>query len=110
MMADILKFPEDKIKRVQYSSTEDEDSFKKNKQKFVEKLVEHYGIQLLNKLAMHGFDVEDNSFMYDYIFSMEALKSCLYRNVGLEHPLQRLSDMSENIVGESDFDIEEDED
>lgn len=109
MMADILKFPKDKIKRVQHTGVDDEETFRKNKEKFVERLIEHYGIQLLNKLAMHGFDVEDNSFMYDYIFSMEALKSCLYRNVGIEHPLQRFSDKSEDVIGQSEFDVEEDE-
>lgn len=107
-MADILKFPEDKIKRVHHPDVDDEKTFRKNKEKFIERLIEHYGIQLLNKLAMHGFNVEDNNFMYDYIFSMESLKSCLYRNVGIEHPLQRLSDKSEELVGQSEFDVEED--
>jgi hypothetical protein len=109
-MAEILKFPSDKIQRPPTTaSDEDRESFRKNKERFVERIVDHYGMQLLNKLAMHGFDVEDSKFMYDYIFAMETLRACLYRNVGISHPLQRLSDASEEVVGDSEFDVEEDE-
>jgi hypothetical protein len=44
--------------------------------------------------------------MYDYIFTMETLRSCLYRNVGLYHPLQKLSDHSEEIVHNSELTLE----
>ena len=58
---------------------------------------------------MHGFDVDNDKFMYDYIFTMETLRACLLRNIGISHPLQKLSDKSEDLVADSEFDIEEDE-
>lgn len=110
-MAEILKFPDGKVYRNPPANDQasEEARVLKNKEKFVERVVGHYGTQLLNKLAMHGFDVEDPKFMYDYIFAMETLRSCLYRNVGITHPLQKLSDKSESVIGDSDFDVEEDE-
>jgi len=110
-MAEILKFPDDKVHRSPPANDQvgEQARLLKNKEKFVERIVEHYGVQLLNKLAMRGFDVEDPKFMYDYIFTMETLRSCLYRNVGITHPLQKLSDRSEELVGDSDFDVDEDE-
>lgn len=109
-MADILKFPQNKTRKSPASANDpgEPDGRRKNKERFVERILEHYGVQLLNKLAMHGFDIENEKFMYDYIFTMETLRSCLYRNVGISHPLQRLSDSSESIIGNSDFDVEED--
>lgn len=58
---------------------------------------------------MHGFDVDNDKFMYDYIFTMETLRACLLRNIGVFHPLQKLSDKSEDLIANSEFDIEEDE-
>ena len=106
--ADIIMFPSAAIHRTppQNNEAAEKERLKRNKQRFVENVVHHYGIQLINKLALHGFDVDDPTFMYDYIFAMETVRSCLYRNVGIFHPLQKLSDNSESIVGDSEFDIE----
>lgn len=112
-MAEILKFPDNKVHRTPPATSKAGEARRvlKNKEKFIHKIVEHYGIQLLNKLVMHGFDPEDPKFMYDYIFTMETLTSCLYRNVGIDHPLQALSDKADSalVVGNSDFDVEEDQ-
>ena len=91
------------------NSAEDLKRLKENKTVFVDRLTDHYGLQLINKLAMHGFDVDNDKFMYDYIFTMETLRACLLRNIGISHPLQKLSDKSEDLVADSEFDIEEDE-
>ena len=92
MSDNILKFPQDRvIRKVAQNSNEEKETVQRNKAKFVERILDHYGIALINKLAFHGFDPEDDKFMYDYIFTMETLRSCLYRNVGLSHPLQQLS-------------------
>ena len=113
MTDNILKFPDNRIIRTQPANTnnsaEDARRVKENKTLFVDRLTDHYGIQLINKLAMHGFDIDNDKFMYDYIFTMETLRACLLRNVGVSHPLQNLSDKSESLIADSDFDVEEDE-
>jgi len=111
-MANILKFPNLNNRRTRPANTHntavDAERVKENKTLFVDRLTDHYGLQLINKLAMHGFDVDNDKFMYDYIFTMETLRACLLRNIGVYHPLQDLSDKSESIVSESEFDVEED--
>ena len=37
---------------------------------------------------MHGFNVDDEDFIKDYAYTIESLKSCLLRNVGVTHPIQ----------------------
>ena len=113
MANNVLQFPKGNTKQTKPANTHDpaEDSKRMNENKmvFVDRLTDHYGLQLINKLAMHGFDVDNDKFMYDYIFTMETLRACLLRNIGVSHPLQKLSDKSEDLIADSEFDIEEDE-
>lgn len=107
MSDNVLEFPADRIvRKIAQTSDEEKKNVARNKAKFVERILDHYGIALINKLAVHGFNPEDDKFMYDYIFTMETLRSCLYRNVGLYHPLQKLSDHSEEIVHNSELTLE----
>lgn len=112
MANNVLQFPK-QTRKTQPADTndlvEDTKRIKQNKTVFVDRLTDHYGLQLINKLAMHGFDVDNDKFMYDYIFTMETLRACLLRNIGVTHPLQRLSDKSEDLIADSEFDVEDDE-
>ena len=112
MTDNILNFPNLKNKKTEPVNSndpvKDREKLKNNKALFVDRLTDHYGIQLINKLAMHGFDVDNDKFMYDYIFTMETLRSTLLRNLGITHPLQKLSDKNEDLIADSEFDIEED--
>jgi len=112
MANNVLQFPKQHKKTSPANTNdlvEDFKRIKQNKTVFVDRLTDHYGPQLINKLAMHGFDVDNDKFMYDYIFTMETLRACLLRNIGVQHPLQKLSDKSEDLIADSEFDIEEDE-
>jgi len=112
MANNVLQFPRQHKKTSPANTNDPVEDFKRikqNKTVFVDRLTDHYGLQLINKLAMHGFDVDNDKFMYDYIFTMETLRACLLRNIGVQHPLQKLSDKSEDLIADSEFDIEEDE-
>ena len=55
---------------------------------------------------MHGFNVDEDNFIKDYAYVIEALKSCLLNNVGVTHPIQKtvIQDVKnfygEDITGE----------
>ena len=104
MANNVLQFPKTPVRLTKPVNTndpvEDTKRLKENKTVFVDRLTDHYGLQLINKLAMHGFDVDNNKFMNDYIFTMETLRACLLRNVGVNHPLQKLSDASDELFDE----------
>jgi hypothetical protein len=113
MSDNIVKFPTNLTRKTRPANTnnsaEDSKRIKENKTIFIDKLTDHYGIQLINKLAMHGFDIDNDKFMCDYIFTMETLRACLLRNVGVTHPLQKLSDKSEDLIADNDVDFNDDE-
>ena len=89
-MADnIIQFPKDKMKTPPQSKKELDQELLNNKVAYVEDVATHYGSSVFNKLAMHGFDVDNDNFIKDYAYVIESLKSCLLNNVGVTHPIQK---------------------
>tara|TARA_R100001591_G_scaffold118376_2_gene140859 strand:- start:603 stop:953 length:351 start_codon:yes stop_codon:yes gene_type:complete len=103
-MTNIVQFPKAKRNIPPQSMKEVHAELSKNKKDFVDGIVGHYSSQLANKIAMHGFKVDDEDFLRDFAFTVEALRSGLYRSLGVSHPFQDL--MDETI---EKMDIEEDE-
>jgi len=89
-MADnIIQFPKEKMRTPPQSKKELDAELLNNKVAYVEDVASHYGSSVFNKLAMHGFNVDDDNFIKDYAYVIETLKSCLLRNVGVTHPIQQ---------------------
>ena len=44
------------------------------------------------EMVAHGVDVEDDEFLKDYAFALEALRSCLLRHGKIHHEFQDLVD------------------
>ena len=88
-MADnIIQFPKEKMRTPPQSKKELDAELLNNKVAYVEDVASHYASSVFNKLAMHGFNVDDDNFIKDYAYMIETLKSCLLRNVGVTHPIQ----------------------
>ena len=87
-MAKIIQFPKEKIKTPPQSKKELDAELLNNKVAYVDDVANHYSSSVFNKLAMHGFNVDDEDFIKDYAYTIESLKSCLLRNVGVTHPIQ----------------------
>ena len=88
-MAKIINFPKDKMKTPPQSKKELDQELLNNKIAYVDDVASHYGASVFNKLAMHGFNVDEDNFIKDYAYVIEALKSCLLNNVGVTHPIQK---------------------
>ena len=105
-MAKIINFPKDKMKTPPQSKKELDQELLNNKIAYVDDVASHYGSSVFNKLAMHGFNVDDDNFIKDYAYVIESLKSCLLNNVGVTHPIQKtvIQDVKnfygEDITGE----------
>ena len=84
-MAKIIKFPKEKMKTPPQSKKELDAELLNNKVAYVDDVANHYSSSVFNKLAMHGFNVDDDDFIKDYAYTIESLKSCLLRNVGVTH-------------------------
>lgn len=89
--SNIIDFPK-KAKFNPESSKDLQRELLDNKMSYVDEVIEFYTAQLVNKFAMHGFKINDEAFLKDFAFSIETIRSSLYRNMGVSHPFQRLMD------------------
>ena len=88
-MGKVIDFPKEKMKTPPQSKKELDAELLNNKVAYVDDVASHYGSSVFNKLAMHGFNVDDDNFIKDYAYVIESLKSCLLNNVGVTHPIQK---------------------
>ena len=44
-------------------------------------------IQMIHTIHENGFDVDSNEFLHDMGFIIECVKSVVYREMGLQHPM-----------------------
>jgi len=89
--SNIIDFP----KKRKFNVDEDKDLQREladNKMTYVDELLEFYTAQLVGKFAMHGFKIHDDNFLKDFAFSIETIRSGLYRNMGVSHPFQKMMD------------------
>lgn len=111
-MDNVIPFP--KVKRDNAPPQSDEElrlQVLRNKKKYVNNIVEHYTNQLAMKFVQHGFNLEEEEFLKDFSFSVETIRSGLYRSLGIDHPFQQLMDEAietlERVEEESMEDSEE---
>lgn len=89
--SNIIDFP---VKKKFYPESDEslQRELMENRMAYVNELIEFYTAQLVGKFAMHGFKIHDETFMKDFAFSIETIRSGLYRNMGVSHPFQKLMD------------------
>lgn len=96
-MTNIIQFPVERI--IRERTAEAELAYVANtKYHFVEKQVDRYGSKIIDSLHKQGFDVDSPEFLEDYVLLMEVFKSCLLRNLGLEHPLQKIQHILQEMI------------
>ena len=54
---------------------------------FAEELTEQLMIQMIHTIHENGFDVDSNEFLHDMGFTIECVKSVIFREMGLQHPM-----------------------
>jgi hypothetical protein len=55
---------------------------------------------MIHTINENGFDVNGNDFLSDMGFVIEVVRSLIYREMGLQHPLKDI--MSELVISEID--------
>ena len=63
-----------------------------NKVAFVDELLELTTVPLLNQYASHGVNIKDKKFQIDFRYALDCMKSAIYRQIGLSHPIQDVMD------------------
>ena len=106
-MSNVIAFPKEKKNCPPQSIEEVQNRLAIKKVEYVNDITDYYGTELLAKISQDGFEIDEDNFMKDFAFTLESLRSGLYRSVGVEHPLQESVDEAIEI---SLSDINEDED
>ena len=101
-MTNIIKFPSD-YKPETLSDVQEKIDMAK--EKYVNALVDHHCSQLLANISLSGIEIETDDFMKDFAFTIETVRSAMYRSMRLSHPLQDQIDEAIELV-----DTEEDDD
>ena len=101
-MTNVIKFPSDYEPETLSSVQEKIDMAK---EKYVNALVDHHCSQLLANISLSGIEIETDDFMKDFAFTIETVRSAMYRSMRLSHPLQEQIDEAIELV-----DTEEDDD
>lgn len=72
--------------------------------KFAEHLTEGLVVNLIHNLGENGIDTKDAEFIRDIGFTIELVKSLIYRDIGIKHPIQDLVQMFTIVEEEEDED------
>lgn len=105
-MTKVVQFPKDKIIREVHPNIDEiEKAKEKGRQNYADGIVAEVATGLLAELENYGIDLEDDKgkFSKDFLFLTDVLKSVIYRNMELKHPLHDF--VEENVAI---FDNEED--
>jgi len=69
---------------------------------FTENLTESLIVNMIHNMAENGIDVDSQEFLRDTSFLIELIKSMVYRDGGLDHPLQDFTSMFTQYIKEED--------
>ena len=54
---------------------------------YIDRIVNHYAEYVAAQLSAHGIDISSDDFRKRYSFSIECLRSTVYTNFDIPHPL-----------------------
>lgn len=87
-MTEIIKFPTNKIVRdVTLPLEELELLKKKGRKNIADVIVSEISSGLYNELEQYGLDTSGNKFKRDFLYTIDVLRSIVYRTMKLDHPL-----------------------
>lgn len=103
-MNNVIQFPKEKIHGLPQSKEEVYARLSEVQTDYINQVVDMYGKNLLHAMSSDGFDLAKKDFVRDFAFTLESIRSCLYRSAGIEHALQvPVNECMDNI----EFDLEE---
>ena len=85
----IVEFPKHKIVREIPTNVEEiEKAKERSTQNFAEDIMEDLVSNIYAEFENYGLDVEGENFEKDFSFAADALRSTIYRTLGIKHPMQ----------------------
>ena len=109
-MGKLIPFPNSNNQHFPQNVDEMIDRMRDRKLEFINDLVDFYGTEMLSKISHDGFECDNDNFAKDFAFTLEGLRSCLYRSIGVEHPLQESVDNTVKFTDKYEDEEDDDED
>ena len=103
-MSKVIAFPKGKRGHPPQTLDEMAENMLHRKTDYINDIVDFYGTELLTRMNMDGFEIDDDDFAKDFAFTLEGMRSCLYRTVGIDHPLQDSVDAAIDFEKSEEFD------
>ena len=98
-MSNIVKFPNDYVPPEQETLSDLKKNIEKNKEIYINNVVDQHSSSLLANISLSGFNIDKEEFMKDFAFTVETIRSSLYRNMGLHHHFQEHIDANVEVTG-----------
>ena len=81
----------------------DDDAIKLQEQiAFADDLTESLMVQMIHTIHENGFEVNDKSFIQSMGFVIEAVKASVYKEMQLQHPMQRIMNTVSQVTTNPD--------
>ena len=109
MNDNVIEFPKASRLRPPQNKAEFRKSIMDSKSEYANEIVDHYAQQLANKIGMHGFMIDNEQFMKDFAFTVESMRSCLHRSLGVHHPFQEMIDTAIDDIESFDDEFDDGE-
>ena len=104
MSDNILQFPKQKKNTPPQTEEELKASIEQVRGRFVTETAVEIAFDVFRNIENAGCDINsNNSSRHDLILIVEAVKSAMYRSLGMKHPLQ---DFAISVVDESKIDTD----
>ena len=102
-MSTVIKFPKHNPRITPDQSLEQvQEKIAQAKEKYINALVDHHSSNLLAGIALSGLEIDTDEFMKDFAFTVETIRSTMYRSMGMVHPLQESIDEVVDVVDKED--------
>ena len=87
-MNNVIQFPKEKIPGLPQTKEEVYEKIKETQTIYINEMVDMYGKNLLHAISQDGFELAEKDFIKDFAFTLETIRASLYRNAGIDPPLQ----------------------
>ena len=99
-MGELIQFPQNRVVRAPKPQPKLSEKEMKEREivKFVEQLTEQLSMDILAVFQDNVVHMKSEKFLKDLAVLVECIKSLLYRDFGMKHPMQDVTDILGNIV------------
>jgi len=103
----VVQFPVDKWAGPPQTLEETRKAIQDNQLNYVNSITIPYAQRLMMQMGQDGVPIHTQEFAADFAFVVEAMRSCLYRTINIDHPMQESVD---KLVDSDEVDLVDIED